>query len=144
MVVSHHVVAGIWTQDLQEEQSGVLTCWAISSAPMSVFKIKFSVGNDGLRVTVIISRFCWQLTCPHVTSQEGRSRLCAGNQCKSLEGVACTSETRPFPSSFCFLLALSVPRVHWLTQCMATPTHHSLSGSDALSSRKGLQQIAVV
>jgi hypothetical protein len=36
MVVSHHVVAGIWTPDLRksslEEQSGALTHWAISPA----------------------------------------------------------------------------------------------------------------
>jgi hypothetical protein len=32
VVVSHHVVAGIWTRDLLE--SGVLTHWAISPVPL--------------------------------------------------------------------------------------------------------------
>jgi hypothetical protein len=39
MVVSHHVVAGIWTLDLLGRAVGALNHWAISSAPsVSFFK----------------------------------------------------------------------------------------------------------
>ena len=45
IVVSHHVVAGIWTLDLRksslEEQSGALTHWAISPAPRIHFYMQF-------------------------------------------------------------------------------------------------------
>jgi glucan phosphoethanolaminetransferase (alkaline phosphatase superfamily) len=45
MVVSHHVVAGIWTPDLRksslEEQLGALTHWAISLAPIFIFLMKW-------------------------------------------------------------------------------------------------------
>ena len=41
VVVSHHVVAGIWTQDLQES-SQCLTRWAVPPAPLSLFLFHFS------------------------------------------------------------------------------------------------------
>jgi hypothetical protein len=42
MVVSHHVVAGIWTQDLQKS-SRVLNHWAISPAPIFLFLLLGSI-----------------------------------------------------------------------------------------------------